>query len=131
MPLIPNHLRRGLLCLCAGILLTSASCTDDDTAENNNTTKNNPKNNITNNATPVCGDGKVDADETCDGDCPADAAACHDNNACTADTLSGSAATCDAACANAPITQCANDDGCCAPGCDNANDNDCDEVLMT
>ena len=33
------------------------------------------------------------------------------------DILSGSASACDAACAFEAITQCIDDDGCCAAGC--------------
>lgn len=76
-----------------------------------------------------CGDGITEGDELCDGDCPTD---CDDMDACTADSLMGSAATCDAVCANDEITACnATSDGCCPAGCDITMDPDCaPRVLM-
>src|SRR5690349_13401911 len=69
-------------------------------------------------AAPVsaaCGNGVVDADETCDTAIASGATACpsgcDDGNACTTDTLSGSA--CTAACEHAPVTACTSGDGCC------------------
>src|SRR5690606_32111214 len=50
---------------------------------------------------------------------------CADTDVCTADTLQGSAATCDAVCMNTPITCGTNADGCCPMGCSFAQDNDC------
>lgn len=75
-------------------------------------------------ASPVCGDGVVEAPETCDppGTCPV---SCDDADACTTDELTGSAGTCDAACTNTPITLCQNGDGCCPAGCGLGNDDDC------
>lgn len=70
----------------------------------------------------VCGDGVVDGPEMCDGNCPTQ---CNDGDACTTDTLGGSAATCDAACSYTPTTACAGGDACCPAGCSNANDSDC------
>jgi hypothetical protein len=70
----------------------------------------------------TCGNGTVEAGETCDGNCPT---SCDDSNACTVDTLTGSAANCSAKCTHAPITQCQNGDGCCPSGCNHSNDNDC------
>lgn len=70
----------------------------------------------------TCGNGKVDSGEACDGNCPT---ACADADACTADTLTGSAQTCDAACSHTPIAACASGDGCCPLGCTNASDSDC------
>ncbi|MCB9655548.1 MAG: hypothetical protein H6729_15610 [Deltaproteobacteria bacterium] len=77
-----------------------------------------------------CGNGVVEADlgETCDGTCPGSVAECDDNNACTTETFTGSAATCDALCEHAPVTACIDGDGCCAPGCNNNNDDDCAPV---
>ncbi len=71
-----------------------------------------------------CGDGVLQGGETCDppASCPT---TCDDGDACTTDTLTGSAATCDAACANNPITTCANADGCCPTACTAGNDDDC------
>jgi|GEM_PF-3119252 len=73
-------------------------------------------------ATPVCGDGLVEADERCDGDCPE---ACDDGLACTTDVLTGSAEACTAECSATPITACGTLDGCCPPGCDRTTDHDC------
>jgi hypothetical protein len=80
--------------------------------------------------TPVCGDGAVEAGETCDraitagltGSCPQ---SCDDQNACTTDVASGSIANCTRHCTHAAIVACLNDDGCCPAGCSAANDNDC------
>lgn len=74
-----------------------------------------------------CDNGVIDDGETCDppSSCPT-LAQCDDNNACTTDSLTGSAANCSAACANIAITECVDGDGCCAPGCTLANDDDCD-----
>jgi MYXO-CTERM domain-containing protein len=69
-----------------------------------------------------CGNGMVDPGETCDGDCPA---ACDDGDPCTVDTLSGTAAACNAACTTAPTTACTPGDGCCPAGCGSPADSDC------
>ena len=69
-----------------------------------------------------CGNNQVDPGETCDGNCPA---SCDDANACTTDVLTGSAATCNAACAQSAVTACASGDGCCPAGCSAPSDNDC------
>ena len=71
-----------------------------------------------------CGNDVVDAGETCDppSTCPTD---CDDSNVCTLDAMTGSAATCNAACSNTVIVSCANDDGCCPAACDVSSDNDC------
>jgi hypothetical protein len=73
---------------------------------------------------PSCGNGRVEAGETCDGNCPV---SCSDNNLCTLDVLSGSAAACSAKCTSTPITTCTTPvaDGCCAAGCNPGNDADC------
>ena len=80
-------------------------------------------------AAATCGNGVVDADETCDTAIASGATACpsgcDDGNACTADTLSGAA--CTAACSHAPITACASGDGCCPKGCTLKEDSDCVE----
>lgn len=71
-----------------------------------------------------CGNGTVDAGETCDGaGCPT-TVTCQDNDACTADSLIGNAAMCDAACLNDPIVICADGDGCCPASCAGM-DSDC------
>jgi hypothetical protein len=71
-----------------------------------------------------CGDGTIDPTETCDppDSCPT---ACGDGDVCTKDVVAGSAANCNIACANTPITMCAGGDGCCPSGCDNNSDPDC------
>ncbi len=74
---------------------------------------------------PTCNNGVIDAGETCDGNCPT---SCGDNNACTTDTLTGSAANCSAQCANVPVTACTSGDGCCPAGCTAATDSDCTPV---
>ena len=71
---------------------------------------------------PTCGDGVTQAPEVCDGDCPTE---CDDGAACTMDTLTGSAAACDAQCTFTEITVCVNGDGCCPAGCDSTMDDDC------
>jgi cysteine-rich repeat protein len=79
----------------------------------------------------TCGDGDVDAGETCDtgiatgaGSCPA---ACDDGDSCTVDALI-SAGTCNAVCGGTDITGPVNGDGCC-PVVGNANnDDDCSPV---
>lgn len=80
----------------------------------------------------ACGDGFVDITlgETCDppGSCPT---ACDDLDACTTDSMSGSAATCNVVCSAAPAA-CADGDGCCPAGCSNDIDIDCplESVLL-
>jgi hypothetical protein len=79
--------------------------------------------------TPACGNGTLDTGEICDtaiaanlaGACPT---SCDDGNACTLDALNNGG-TCQAVCANSPITQCKGGDGCCPDGCTIANDTDC------
>ncbi len=71
---------------------------------------------------PTCGNGVVETGETCDGNC---AASCNDNVACTADSVSGSAAQCNLQCSNTPITSCQSGDGCCPGGCTFPTDQDC------
>jgi hypothetical protein len=72
----------------------------------------------------LCGNGVVDEGETCDppSSCPSD---CNDGEPCTADTMSGSSATCNMTCGHAPIVSCVDGDGCCPGGCDSHADNDC------
>lgn len=71
-----------------------------------------------------CGNGVVEAGETCDppGTCPA---TCNDGNACTIDVLTGNASTCNAACGHTVVASCADGDGCCPAGCDATSDADC------
>lgn len=72
----------------------------------------------------TCGNGVLDSGETCDpvDSCPQN---CSDGDVCTTDTMTGSAANCNVACAHAAITACAGSDGCCPAGCTSSNDNDC------
>ena len=70
----------------------------------------------------ACGNGLLEAPETCDGDCPTQ---CNDGDRCTADYLAGGADTCDAECVHDAIVACVDGDGCCAPGCDATTDADC------
>src|SRR5690606_13111072 len=71
---------------------------------------------------PSCGNGVVEAPETCDGDCPT---ACDDAMACTTDTLVGDASSCSAECSFVAITACADGDGCCPSECTAFTDDDC------
>jgi len=75
-------------------------------------------------ADPVCGNGIREGFETCDPpqSCPT---TCEDGLACTVDTLVGSPESCDVRCERESISDCANGDGCCAPGCVQAEDDDC------
>lgn len=54
---------------------------------------------------PVCGNGVIEGNETCDGadTCPS---LCDDNDPCTTDTLVGAAATCDARCETVALEWC-------------------------
>ena len=75
---------------------------------------------------PECGDGVVEGDEVCDGDCLMDATTCPlPQDSCMQAVLEGSSQTCDVVCSEAPIEACQSDDGCCPSGCAAANDNDC------
>ena len=81
-----------------------------------------------NDCASICGDGFVGPGETCEGEgCPTEAS-CDDSQACTQDIFSGSTETCNAACSQVEVTACVADDGCCPPGCDFFNDNDCSQI---
>ncbi len=77
----------------------------------------------------LCGNGVVDAGETCDtaipagqtGACPT---SCTTTDPCNPMTLEN-AGTCTAQCVGAPITACVGGDSCCPSGCTHANDSDC------
>ena len=78
-----------------------------------------------------CGNGVVEAGETCDtaittgpGRCPT---SCNDGMACTTNVLLNPG-TCIAACDFPPIVNPQNGDGCCPPGANANNDNDCPPV---
>ncbi len=73
----------------------------------------------------TCGNGTLEPGETCEPPvfpCDSD---CNDGDACTVDSVTGSAGNCNVACSFAPISGCVDDDGCCPAGCLNATDNDC------
>src|SRR5262249_45727311 len=71
-----------------------------------------------------CGNGRLEAGETCDP--PSSCPACDDQNDCTIDTQTGSAATCDVTCGHTPKTcSTAGKDQCCPVGCTAQNDSDC------
>jgi hypothetical protein len=76
---------------------------------------------------PSCGDGRVQAMETCDPEstCPTNCPS--DGDPCTVDQLIGSAKACTAACAHVPILRCSGTqkDGCCPTECSSASDSDC------
>jgi hypothetical protein len=72
----------------------------------------------------LCGNGVVDAGETCDppATCPV---TCDDGNPCTVDLMTGSATSCNVACSHPTLTACISGDGCCPTGCTSALDIDC------
>jgi hypothetical protein len=79
----------------------------------------------------MCGNGVVEGNELCDGNCPTSCPV----SACRVRTLAGSAATCNARCVDAgPVVLCQNNDGCCGmpgagqPACNANNDNNCSAV---
>ena len=73
--------------------------------------------------TRICGNGAVEAGETCDGDCPV---ACPPPSAsCVVAVLVGGSATCDARCEDRPVTTPIADDFCCPEGASKAEDRDC------
>ncbi|MES1158107.1 MAG: hypothetical protein ABUL67_03305 [Haliangium ochraceum] len=80
-----------------------------------------------NDCSPECGDGHVQATETCDPTSTCPTSCPSDGDSCTIDQLVGSAATCNAACAHVPILRCsgAQRDGCCPTDCGTASDSDC------
>ena len=73
---------------------------------------------------PRCGNGIVEAGESCDGNCPT-AATCKAASACLVATITGDARSCSAQCNMQDITECRKSDGCCAPGCTYLEDDDC------
>lgn len=82
-----------------------------------------------NDCSQTCGNATVEPPETCDGNCPTSAADCDDSNVCTADSVTGNAAQCNAMCVNAPLGCIANaTDGCCPAMCNANNDGDCTPI---
>mgnify|MGYP000844807212 CR=1 FL=1 len=78
------------------------------------------------NCQPGCGNGVIEAGETCDplNTCPTSCPAL----GCQLRTLQNGG-TCAAACVNAGMqTACINNDGCCPAGCNANNDNNCSPV---
>lgn len=81
--------------------------------------------------TGICGNGVIEAGETCDtaiaagqpGACPA-MSDCVDNVACTSDLLVNGG-SCTAVCDNSEITMPQDGDGCCPAGATSADDDDC------
>jgi uncharacterized protein (TIGR03382 family) len=78
----------------------------------------------------LCSNGRLDPGESCDsaidGSCPAACPASGD--VCAPNNLVGDAASCTAACQVLAITECVDNDGCCAPGCLIDQDSDCEGV---
>jgi len=79
-----------------------------------------------------CGDGIIqmkEAGETCEAGtptpCKSEDADCDDQDPCTSDKLTGSAANCNAACTNTKVTEAKADDACCPAGADANSDSDC------
>lgn len=71
--------------------------------------------------TPVCGNGIVESDETCDGDCPS----CDDGDPCTSDTMTGSKTSCDVKCEHKAVTAAITGDKCCPKEARASADGDC------
>jgi alpha-tubulin suppressor-like RCC1 family protein len=101
---------------CANTAITACSLISDGCCPSGCTTATDVD------CSPVCGNGVIDGDETCDGA----SCTCNDGNACTQDVvLGGEARTCNLQCRNDEILACVNGDGCCPEGCTIANDNNC------
>lgn len=73
-------------------------------------------------AAPRCGDGKVDPDEACDGNCKS---SCPPTVGCVGSKLEGAASTCDAECVPTMISTVQDGDGCCPMGANSGTDKDC------
>ena len=75
---------------------------------------------------PRCGNDQLEPGERCDpaSTCPA-RDACKPRDACEVARYLGAAESCNARCETARISTCKNGDGCCAPGCNDTNDDDC------
>jgi uncharacterized protein (TIGR03382 family) len=76
-----------------------------------------------------CGDGIVDAPETCDftvaGSCVVNQTGCASADRCMPAVFQGSPMACTAECVPQAITSCIDNDGCCLDTCTEANDSDC------
>jgi hypothetical protein len=73
---------------------------------------------------PACGNGVVEAAETCDppSTCPSE---CKTDNPCIVSLASGDSASCNMKCETKPVTECKNGDKCCPAGCAPSSDSDC------
>lgn len=124
-PCSPRKLNNGGGCQAECVVL-QAGCMNDDkccpTGCNNA---------LDNDCSAHCGDGSVQEGETCGEPtlpaCKTMASDCNDDDPCTVDMLTGSAATCNAACTHAAITTLMDGDGCCPKGAtaNNNTDKDC------
>lgn len=75
----------------------------------------------------VCGDGVIQAGETCDPPSACPTSCADDGDPCTRSQLAGSADRCNVTCTHVPITSCSGTtrDGCCPTSCTPSSDNDC------
>ena len=77
----------------------------------------------------ACGDGVVDAPESCDfsvqGSCVVNQTGCATADKCAPTVFQGSPMACTADCVPQPITECIGGDGCCLDTCTPQNDSDC------
>lgn len=79
--------------------------------------------NSDNDCSDTCGNGTLDPDELCDGDCPT---SCDATPAtCERFQLVGDISTCSARCESTPVTTCTDADGCCPSICNASTDADC------
>lgn len=100
--------------------------TKNNAAVGENSTAQNNKQMGNNSDAPLCGNGRRDAGEFCDGDCPTTSADCGEpRRECQAFVVAGAASTCDAECVMTDITVCKDGDGCCPSDCNRLNDSDC------
>jgi hypothetical protein len=74
----------------------------------------------------TCGNGVLEADETCDPpeSCPTQAS-CSTEKACTVAHVTGAASACSARCQELPVSVCESGDGCCPDACTSQVDSDC------
>lgn len=80
---------------------------------------------LDNDCPSICGDGRVDAAERCDGDCPT-RDECDDGAACTVD-FRGDPDSCTSQCIRFVRSDCIDGDGCCPADCGATEDSDCPE----